>query len=688
MNIPPYDFEPDEEAGSQLDTVLMAAASQLLNHVTADAFLNWAKTSLPLLAPAFFTHIPPSDVGKIAFWLGVNIWNNAPQPDYGFKPVPLDKPKRNTPCPCGSGLKYKQCCIQLQHLPDINGDMMWPFFCEVSSKSEINKMLQSGDVPVAGHMLMAEFYFDRDDFAQVIKILEPLFAGKAPRITQKHSGALDMLCDAYNEHYKTDKKKQDLLQRMTQHSNSTIRAEAWQRLASSRQDAGDITGARSALSEAMRAEPDNPSHCMLELILLVDSNEIELARQRAKFWLRKMRRYQDEYPDVIDILTLAQTDPHKALQRTTSNNDARLGQLMDWINNLKARDIPSYQIGKDKDSQLFENTMSKLGIDQENSENMQADLFDHADDEPEPDEFDPVVVHGCTVNEPKDGMENACTIDPPETIQSLEQAWQDITPIEKPFSTQTEPFGNNDTWLDGHDNEWDDEWLTFLLNNPESADSLDILDDIATLIYIHPDNNYPWGPVNQLDPLLERAMHIIEKATVGENINLTWLIMENRPALRLLTGNIYMAMDNQQQEKAIHLMQQYIALNPGDNHGFRSLLINHYLQQKQDQLALELANHYPQDIMAETIYGKILALYRLDKIDQAENTLRLAYEQLPLVADYLLKARVKQGNLDEDGYIYGGEDQAWIYRDDMRETWQASTGAMKWLKSTLRKIQA
>ena len=43
------------------------------------------------------------------------------------------------------------------------------------------------------------------------------------------------------------------------------------------------------------------------------------------------------------------------------------------------------------DTRLLENTMSKLGIDQENSDNMQADLFDHAGDEPEPGKFDPVV---------------------------------------------------------------------------------------------------------------------------------------------------------------------------------------------------------------------------------------------------------------------------------------------------------
>ena len=35
-----------------------------------------------------------------------------PQPSHGRKV------QRNEPCPCGSGKKYKQCCLTLAHAPD------------------------------------------------------------------------------------------------------------------------------------------------------------------------------------------------------------------------------------------------------------------------------------------------------------------------------------------------------------------------------------------------------------------------------------------------------------------------------------------------------------------------------------------------------------------------------------------
>lgn len=647
MNKPPDDFDIDDDIISQLNMVLYVSASKLLNHVSADDYLNWARTSLPALAPSMFTIIPPTDIDRFAYWIGANIWNSAPQPSNDFKPIPLDKPSRNTPCPCGSTLKYKQCCILLEDLPVIHGDMMWPFFYKAASKNTLNNMLQQNNIPVIGLLLMADYCFEDNDFAQTIKILAPLFADNAPRLNKNHRGALDTLCDSYNAHYKTDKKKQDLLQRMCQHHSAAIRAEAWQRLASWRQDSGDISGARLALSEAMRAEPDNPSHCLLELTLLVDSNEIELARQRAKFWLRKMQRHQDEYPDIIDILTQAQSDPVRALQQAGGHNP-RLEQLQDWLSMLETRKIPTYVISHHMAPEIEK----------------QIDLFDDADDETPP-ELDP--------------MTNAGTIEAPEAILLLEQTWHSIAPIDKPFSTQEADFDHKGAWSDEDNNEW----LDFLLKAPQSADSLDILDDVATLMLIHPDNDYPWGPINQLQPLLERARLIVEQADNDHDLKLPWLIMENRSALRLLKHSITMALDKRQQEKATRLMQQYIKLNPSDNHGYRSLLINHYLQQGQDQQALELCRHYPDDMMAETRYGKTLALYRLGHLDKAKNSLLQAHEALPLVADYLIKSRVKKPRIDEYGYTYGGADQAWLYRDDMRETWRASAGAIKWLKQQL-----
>ncbi len=86
-----------------------------------------------------------------------------------------------------------------------------------------------------------------------------------------HEVLLDLLCDTYNRHYKTDKKKRDLLQRMCQHHNKVIRSAAWQRTASWQQDLGNFRGGARCPKEAMRADPDNPSHALLELVLLVSS---------------------------------------------------------------------------------------------------------------------------------------------------------------------------------------------------------------------------------------------------------------------------------------------------------------------------------------------------------------------------------------------------------------------------------
>ena len=75
---------------------------------------------------------------------------------------------------------------------------------------------------------------------------------------------------------------------MCQHHNKVIRSAAWQRTASWQQDLGNFAAAHDALKEAMRADPDNPSHALLELVLLVSSQQIDQARQRAAFWFARV----------------------------------------------------------------------------------------------------------------------------------------------------------------------------------------------------------------------------------------------------------------------------------------------------------------------------------------------------------------------------------------------------------------
>jgi len=643
----PYDHDINSESFNQMHTVMSVALRFILEEKPLDDFLEWARQSIPILAPLMFEEIPIEEHSKMAFWMGVNLWNSAPKPGNHFKPEPIEKPNRNKPCPCGSGKKYKQCCSHLPLLESLSIDTFWLLMPEITTKTQINKLIKTNQLPVHAISIMAGYYDQKMDHAQIIKMLDPLFANNAPKINHKQSGLLDILCDNYNSHYKSEKKKKDLLERMCQHKDRTIRAEAWQRVSTWKLDTGDFSEAMHALSKAMQAEPDNPSHSLLELTLLVSDNQIEQAKQRAGFWRRKLKHYEFELPELINTLERAQSDPAGALQISLSHvdNDPRLLQLLEWIDENANLPIVEYSVEK----------------------------INEDDTEEEPGlESDP--------------MHNAATLQPPTNIIDLEHKWYAVKPIGKPFSSQLEPMDGDDIW----ENSFDTEWLSFLQKNPQAINSLDILDDLVTLIYIHPNSDNVWGPLGKIQPLLDRNSNIIQCLNNSKKQNqplltLPWLVQENRPALRLLVHNINMAINQDRPQYSIKQVKLYLQLNPGDNHGYRSLLINHYLQENQNEIAIELATKYPEDMLAETRYGKVLAHYRLGDLASAEKILQSTLIDLPLVAKYLVKTRVAQPELSDFGISYGGEDQAWFYRDEMRETWKQTEGCLAWLKKQLDK---
>ncbi len=40
------------------------------------------------------------------------------------------------------------------------------------------------------------------------------------------------------------------------------------------------------------------------------------------------------------------------------------------------------------------------------------------------------------------------------------------------------------------------------------------------------------------------------------------------------------------------------------------------------------------------------------------------------------------GQLNQHGVSYGGKDQAWIYREEMRDCWLETPDCLKWLKQS------
>lgn len=632
----PFDENFDPESIDQMHTVMTVAIQLVLEGKTPDEFLEWAQLAIPHIAPLMFADMPPEDIERTAYWMGVNLWNAAPQPSNYFKPNPLPKPSRNNPCPCGSGRKYKQCCSRMPVLDQLPAETFWPIMSEVMSKATINRLIKNNELPVSAVTIMAAGFADVHDDAQVIKMLDPLFEGKASKINHKHSGLLDMLCDSYNALYKTDKKKKDLLDRMSQHKDRVLRAEAWQRIASWQEDRGNHGAAMDALTKAIQADPNNISHSLLELTILVSSKQIDQARKRAKFWYHRFKPEEYEFPEFLEILREAQYDPLTALQTgiNSHEDDMRLPQLLDWINESSTLPVPSYQFS---------------GMEN----------------------YEPEVDHPGI-----DPMLNAVTLIPPEDIIELEMQWQEIKPLEKPFSIQYEPYDSDNVW----DDIFDTEWLAFLQENPGAINSLDILDDLITILYIHPNNHVILGPLDKNQSLAERAERIIRQAQIPKNKTLPWIMPENRTALRAIVHHIDIAGENDEQKKSFELIQLYLTLNPNDNHGYRCQMINHYLRQNRNEQALQTARPYPNDMMADINYGRVLAQYRLGDLAVAEQSLRQAIKELPLVAEYLIKGRIAKPELSEYGIQPGGEDQAWLYRDEMRDVWKQTKGCLDWLE--------
>jgi tetratricopeptide (TPR) repeat protein len=184
-----------------------------------------------------------------------------------------------------------------------------------------------------------------------------------------------------------------------------------------------------------------------------------------------------------------------------------------------------------------------------------------------------------------------------------------------------------------------------------------------------------------LRPILERAWSILERALPPESPHqIPWSATRNRPALRLLFRRYLCQIDEGEPQGAARTLETLLRLNPKDNHGVRAELMNHYLREGEDELALTLARRFPNDALADLAYGEVLALYRLGRQDRARLVLTTAVHRLPRIPQYLTRKRIKRPRLTGTAETPGGDDQAWMYRQAMRDVWEAEPGILAWLR--------
>lgn len=171
-------------------------------------------------------------------------------------------------------------------------------------------------------------------------------------------------------------------------------------------------------------------------------------------------------------------------------------------------------------------------------------------------------------------------------------------------------------------------------------------------------------------------------STAGNKLEWGWL--ENRPFLRSYHSLGLQNMEDGNTGMALSVFKTILSLNPGDNQGVRALVVDCCLKLKMYKDVLTVCKDSQDDHMAETIYGRVLALVALKQLVKADKAFRQAVTVLPLVAAEIVKARhPRPRNMDEGRYTVGGADQAWYYWQEAGKYWEEVPGAIEFVREGL-----
>jgi len=563
----------------------------------------------------FFDHLNADDhdaLRCLARLFAIQIWNVTPLPSNHFRPLPLPEPKRNDPCLCGSGRKFKQCCARLDRegMPDIPHELMVAMMLEVVTQTELKQAWQHLSHQALGIIASSWMREDEAMANRALMMLDPVFNQEDKHLDHRDEMVLDAmfeLCDLLDK----PRKKSALIKRFMAHPNKTLQATALHRQCTILGDQGKDDEAWACFQKAQRLDPNNPSLSHLEILLLMQQGKIEQMQQRGRYWIKRLgsMNRNGELDALIEVISAMISDAPAAMGELIERDTPGAARLIAWLQ--RAIQTPPPLINK-------------------------VSVYDDA-----------------SVIEPKN-----------KQAATLEHDWLELM------------MCCDDPW------ERPKVWLSMLEAHPELGGSTMVIDD---LIQVTSELDTP-NPLLTFEPLLKLAMLQIKSLLPQKpNAALQWGFMQNRPALRVI-GFLVDCMNQLGDHKtALEMMEWLLKLNPNDNQGYRSEVVNAYLRRNRNCDAISLCEHYPEDCDVSICFGHALALFRQDERIQADKRLSGAIKQSPKVAKALLQKTMQEPKGLNPGLVsYGGDDEAWYYRGDARDLWVSTPGAMVWLKQCLK----
>lgn len=319
------------------ELLLQCAANIAVRDEDPQHFLFWFRNSAPALAPDFFApySAEPEALRGLLMVLGREIWSRMPLPGNHFRPRPLPKPERNAPCFCGSGRKYKHCCMMAEA-----GGSVFPNLSMLPYVLDAITVKQRAALPYAylnpeELAFAAEQWMEKGRAKDAVKLLEGLF-GDISRLDERAEFAFDRLLDCYGILGNTLKKKR-LIERGMAAPDKRLRAAAMQRQCCILSDRNEYADAWKLFQDLQRMIPNDPSLSHLEITMLIGQGDKQRAAERAKFWAARLARDENAQGPLMEFLhSVARGDATGAMMGVAKEASMVLERLIGMIGKLPA----------------------------------------------------------------------------------------------------------------------------------------------------------------------------------------------------------------------------------------------------------------------------------------------------------------------------------------------------------------
>jgi hypothetical protein len=610
----------EEKEGDELFGLFEVSAKFLARSGDAAAFLDWIAHAGPALAPGYARRIDPrTGPPGLAFRaMGVAIYNAMPLPDADFMARRIPEPGRNEPCLCGSGRKYKHCCLALRGVLDLSGYNLLRHMLDTLPKKRFADLPASRADPLAVCDTARQWHEEGEDERAVV-LLEPWFAGEGA-LAGKIEPLFDQLMDCCLA-LGRDRKRERLLAAALARGDRDLRVAALERRSTMLADRGDIDGAWASFREAQREQPDDPNLATLELTLLVSRGEAERARERARFWAASLERRRDPaLADLIAHMKRLQADPFAAMAEVAKKQFPGLDRLAAL---LAAAPPPQAQYAA------------------------------------------------------VDRAEAGVVLEPRDALARTESRWRKAFAQTKPGLTATQ-HGDTGAWDEPR--LWLD-FLERNAVAWQSLDVLDDLAMAVEALPVIGAGAAVLDPLLERGVALLEANLAAADAGNG-TLQWGWLENRPAlRMLAHLAYREAHAMDRgASSDRLVALAERLLALNPSDNHFVREPLSRAYLARRQADKAIALTDRYPEDFCGPAL-NRILALVQLERRGDALAALRDAAKPHRVAIEMLLADAPKRPRAGAAfGITMGGKEEAWEYRVAHRALWERG-GALDWLRA-------